>query len=233
MHFIFYNIMKYPRTYHLPFSKGTTSDDRILKAGWFDNYKGREVVLTEKLDGENNCMTPYGVFARSHAAPTRNPWSRNLWDYGGLYEKVKGVIGPYEEVFGENLYGEHSIKYNRLSHYFHIFAVRGLSNEMFHFPVFYSWDDVCLVAEMMGVPTVPLLWRGVFDSEDEVEAKINELMSQPSTYGDEKEGVVMRIADEFYTDDFPKCVCKYVRANHVQTDEHWTKNWKKAELFRQ
>lgn len=43
----------------------------------------------------------------------------------------------------------------------------------------------------------------------------------------------MRIADEFYTEDFPKYVCKFVRANHVQTDEHWTKNWRKAELCRQ
>lgn len=223
--------MKYPRTYHLPFSKGATSDDRILKSGWFDNYKGKEVVLTEKLDGENSCLSHFGVYARSHAAPTKNPWNKNLWEYGGLYDRVKSFIGPDEMVFGENLYGEHSIVYNKLTHYFHIFAVTGLSNEMFHFPVFYSWDDVKLVADMMNVPTVPLLWRGVFNNEEEVERKINELMLQPSAYGVEKEGVVMRVANEFYTEDFSKFVCKYVRANHVQTDEHWTKNWKRAKLI--
>ena len=56
-------------------------------------------------------------------------------------------------------------------------------------------------------------------------------MSEPSTFGKEKEGCVIRKANSF-TDEqgFENNVCKYVRANHVQTDEHWTKNWKKAEL---
>lgn len=223
--------MKYPRTYHLPFSQGATSDDKRLGSGWFENYKGREVVITEKLDGENSCLSCDGVFARSHATETRSPWSRNLWGNDGLYWKVKGKIGEYEEVFGENLYGEHSIHYDRLPEYFHIFAVVGLSNDMFHFPIFYSWDDVELTASIMELPTVPILWRGVFHSEDEVKQKIDEIMQQLSAYGDTKEGVVMRIADEFSVDEFPKYVCKYVRANHVQTDKHWTKHWKKAQLI--
>ena len=56
-------------------------------------------------------------------------------------------------------------------------------------------------------------------------------MTEPSNFGKEKEGCVIRKANAF-TDEqgFEKNVCKYVRANHVQTDEHWTKNWKKAEL---
>jgi hypothetical protein len=56
-------------------------------------------------------------------------------------------------------------------------------------------------------------------------------MNMPSAYGNTKEGIVMRLAGEFDGDDFPNYVCKYVRANHVQTDEHWTRNWKKAELI--
>jgi hypothetical protein len=42
---------KYPRTYHFPFSPGTTSDDRIAKNTNI-LYK-RPVIITEKLDGEN------------------------------------------------------------------------------------------------------------------------------------------------------------------------------------
>ena len=71
--------MKYPRTYHLPFSPGATKDDKRLSGDWFSHYKGKEVVITEKLDGENSCITRYDVFARSHGAPTRSPWSINLW----------------------------------------------------------------------------------------------------------------------------------------------------------
>ena len=100
--------MKYPRTYHLPYSPGATKDDkkRSVKNGinWFSYYKGKEIVITEKLDGENTCFTRQDVYARSHGAPTRSPWSRNLWDpYDGLYWKVQSKIGTYESIFGENL----------------------------------------------------------------------------------------------------------------------------------
>lgn len=217
--------MKYPRTYHMPWSPGATSDDKILKLGWFDNYKGKQVVFTEKLDGENTCMTYADVYARSHGAPTRSPWSRNLWDLQeGLYWKVKNAIGPNEEVFGENLYGEHSIHYDRLLAYWHMFAVNNGER-------WYSWDEVCEFAEMLGVPHVPELYRIVVQDEEQVKTIVNDLMRMPSCYGKEKEGIVMRIVDSFPIEEFPNCVCKYVRANHVQTDEHWTRNWKKAELY--
>lgn len=63
--------MKYPRTYHLPYSPGTTNDDKKLKDDWFDHFKNQEIVITEKLDGENTAFTSQDVYARSHGAPTR------------------------------------------------------------------------------------------------------------------------------------------------------------------
>ena len=52
---------KYGRTYHFPFSPGTTSDDRINHDYWQDVEQLKEVVHTEKLDGENNCLSKHGV----------------------------------------------------------------------------------------------------------------------------------------------------------------------------
>jgi len=223
------NNSKYPRTYHLPFSPGATSDDKRLQDGWFDFYKGKEVVFTEKLDGENTAMNCVDVYARSHSAPTRSPWSRNLWDtYDGLYWKVKNLIGPNETVYGENLYGEHSIHYDVLDAYWHMFAVNDGN-------LWYSWDEVKEFAEILDVPHVPELERCVLREEGEVKEIIDELMEHTSYYAcrSGREGVVMRITDSFPIMEFPHCVCKYVRANHVQTDEHWTKNWKKAQLIDQ
>lgn len=219
--------MKYPRTYHLPFSPGATSDDKRLQDGWFDFYKGKEVVFTEKLDGENTAMNCVDVYARSHGAPTRSPWSRNLWDPSdGLYWKVKNFIGPNETVYGENLYGEHSIHYDALDTYWHMFAVNDGN-------LWYSWDEVKEFAKILGVPHVPELERCVLREEGEVKEIIDELMEHTSYYACKsgREGVVMRLTDSFPIMEFPRCVCKYVRANHVQTDEHWTKNWKKAQLW--
>ncbi len=219
--------MKYPRTYHLPWSPGATSDDKKLQDGWFDFYKGKEVVFTEKLDGENTAMTHYDVYARSHGAPTRSPWSRNLWDsYDGLYWKIKQYIGPNETIYGENLYGEHSIHYDCLSDYWHMFAVNDGN-------LWYSWDEVKEFAKILCVPHVPELERCVLREEGEVKEIIDELMEHTSYYACKsgREGVVMRITDSFPIMEFSNYVCKYVRANHVQTDEHWTRNWKKAQLW--
>ena len=41
---------KYPRTYHLPFSPGTTSDDKKLGADWFKDYEGKEVDMSIYLN---------------------------------------------------------------------------------------------------------------------------------------------------------------------------------------
>lgn len=42
--------MKYPRTYHLPFSPGATKDDKKLQGDWFDFYRGKKIIFTEKLE---------------------------------------------------------------------------------------------------------------------------------------------------------------------------------------
>ena len=216
--------MKYPRTYHLPYSPGATKDDKKLQDGWFSNYIGEEIVITEKLDGENIHMNQKDCYARSDGAPTRSPWSRNIWDpKDGLYWKIKPLIGPNETIFGENLYGEHSIHYGKLDNYFHLFAVNDGNK-------WYSWDFVKMMAKVLDVPHVPELWRGWIYNEKQLEELVNKFTSIPSIYGDTREGVVIRLTSSFPLDDFKHYVCKWVRPNHVQTDEHWTKNWKRAEL---
>lgn len=97
--------MKYPRTYHLPFSPGTTSDDRF--ATDFSEIIGKPIVITEKLDGENCGMNKYGVFARSHAAPTTSPWSREVRNLYDALNVKKSLIGTDITAFGENMEGIH------------------------------------------------------------------------------------------------------------------------------
>lgn len=217
--------MKYPRTYHLPYSPGATKDDKKLQDDWFEYYRGKEIVITEKLDGENIHMNQKDCYARSDGAPTRSPWSRNIWDpHEGLYWRIKTLIGSNETLFGENLYGEHSIHYDKLPSYFHLFAVSTES-------VWESWKSVKLFGAILGVKTVPELWRGFVYDEKQLKELVNKFVNMSSIYGDTREGVVIRLTNSFKLDDFKHCVCKWVRPNHVQTDEHWTKNWVKAKLI--
>src|SRR5687767_12471226 len=111
---------KYGRTFHYPFSPGTSSDDRINHDYWRDVSKINTVIHTEKLDGENNCLSRHGVFARSHAAPTVSAWTGKMRE---RWELIKNDLGDIE-IFGENLYAIHSIEYRKLEHHYYVFAVR-------------------------------------------------------------------------------------------------------------
>ena len=107
---------KYGRTYHYSFSPGTTSDDRINHTYWEDIQQIATLIHTEKLDGENNCLSRHGVFARSHAAPTTSPWTRELRE---RWELMKNDLRDIE-IFGENLYAIHSIEYRKLETHFYV-----------------------------------------------------------------------------------------------------------------
>ena len=65
---------KYGRSLHAQISLGTTSDDRFMSNGYVKAFAEMDdLVVTEKLDGQNNCFNKYGLFARSHLAPTQHP----------------------------------------------------------------------------------------------------------------------------------------------------------------
>ena len=72
---------------HFLWSPGTTSDDRFA----YDISKliGTPIVITEKLDGENNSMTSNGVYARSHVDFTVSPWSAKVRE---LHSDLKSSI---------------------------------------------------------------------------------------------------------------------------------------------
>lgn len=210
----------YPRTRHMKGSPGATPDDIITTDNdWIIPFLNREIILSEKLDGENTSITNQSVYARSKY-PSINPWSVNIRE---LFPYVKDYISDDEIVFGENLYAIHSIEYNNLPSYFHIFAVFNTKEN-----IWYSWDDVVDFAGVLDLPTVPVLFRGTISSEKELMDMINSFMSKPSTYGIEKEGVVMRLASEIKPEDWNNSVAKWVRANHVRTNKRWEDHWKEA-----
>lgn len=215
---------KYPRTYHLPFSLGATNDDKIVDSDWFDYLVGKDLVLTEKLDGQNTALMQSGVFARSHAQPTQNEWDKYLIEPNGLFDRIKSYIGENEIIYGENMFGIHSIEYDKLTDYFYVFNIRDDER-------WYSWNEVTEMCEILGLSQVPTLYVGSFNNPTELEDKIKELMKNGSTFGKTIEGVVVRVMEEFPLNEFKHNVIKFVRANHVQTDKHWTKNWKQAKII--
>lgn len=197
---------KYPRTYHLPWSEGRTSDDKVLKNVEF--FAGKEVVVTEKLDGENTTMYADYLHARSLDAkshPSRN-WVKTL------HASIAHHIPSGWRICGENMYAKHSVYYEALRSYFYLFGIWNEQDNCL------SWDDTVEWAQLIGLETAPVLYRGIFD-----EKKIKNLYTKQSVFGGEQEGYVIRLAESFTYDDFTVSVGKFVRANHVQTNKHWMK----------
>ncbi len=244
---------KYCRSLHAQISLGTTSDDRFMPNGYIEAFsKMDELILTEKLDGQNNCFNKNGVFARSHTAPSNHPWDKPLRDRWAL---IKNDLKELE-IFGENMYGIHSIAYTELESYFYVFAIREGDTWL-------SWEEVKFYANLLDFPTVPeyKLKSGLIDfiNSERSESKILEkwlidnlgmtwiesvetpgLLGgyDPNTEKPCSEGFVIRNSDSYKTNDGVIEVAsnefnnlfKLVRESHVKTDVHWTKTWIAASL---
>lgn len=199
-------IYKYPRTFHLPWSRGATSDDKMLKnTSCFD---GKTVVITEKMDGENSTLARDYYHARSlnsNDHPSRS-WIKQLhsWIAGGIPEGWR--------ISGENVYARHSIAYDNLKSYFYCFSIWDENNYCL------SWKDTVEWCRLLEIEHVPVL-------ENEIEWEYVFFDKNHWTVGFEpspnQEGYVVRNADRFHYDDFSTNVAKWVRKNHVQTDQHW------------
>jgi predicted kinase len=189
----------YPRTPHLPWSPGAASDD--VRAGDLAGLLGREVVVTEKLDGENTTLYADGLHARSldSAHHPSRAWVK------GLQGRIGGEIPPGWRVCGENVFARHSLAYEDLESWFYGFSVWDGDRCL-------DWDRTVRFLRRRGVPAPPVLWRGVFDERT--------LRALPLDTA-RQEGYVVRTVEGFSLREFRRRVAKWVRGGHVQTDTHW------------
>ncbi|MFJ6822915.1 RNA ligase family protein [Streptomyces niveus] len=189
----------YPRTVHVPWSPGVGSDD--VRGGDLDGLRGREVVVTEKMDGENTTLYRDGLHARSLDSghhPSR-AWVK------ALQGRIGALIPDGTRVCGENLYARHSIAYEDLESWFYGFSVWDGEWCL-------GWDETVRVLRGLGIPVPVVLWRGAFD-----ERALRGLKLDPAR----QEGYVVRTVEGFVREDFGRRLAKWVRPRHVQTDTHW------------
>lgn len=193
--------VKFPRTWHLPWSPGMNDDDRMLAN--MDRFRNRRVIVTKKMDGENTTM--YSDFIHARSIDGRHHASRD-W-VKNFHATIAHDIPEGWRVIVENLYAEHSIRYEDLAAYvlgFHVWNDRNVCLE---------WDDTLVWFKLLGITPVEVLFDGIYD-----ERAIRALESQLSW--DRDEGYVVRLADAFSYGEYKTCVGKFVRKGHVQTTKH-------------
>jgi hypothetical protein len=138
-------------------------------------------------------------------------------------------------AWGEDVFGIHSIEYDKLPDSFFLFHVLERQEANIGTPEtagdrFWDWDRVVEFSHQYGLLHVPVLFEGSFSSVDEITKWFMDNIHEPSEYGKTREGFVLRLREGFEFDQFGQNACKFVRANHVQTDQHWKKNWRKARI---
>jgi hypothetical protein len=93
-----------------------------------------------------------------------------------------------------------------------------------------SHADVLAWSENNNMKVAPMIYEGKIESMEWLESYLADELKKESDLGGEREGFVVRVKDSFHKDHFSSNVFKYVRKGHVQTDEHWSRNWKQAKL---
>lgn len=217
---------KYPRTMNLPWSGSESSDD----VWWKDTslFEGQEVVITEKLDGEGTTIYCDG-YTHARSVDSSRHASRSLIKSmaGGISHRIPSGY----RLCGENLFAWHSILYTELSNYFFVFGIYDYNDCVL------SWRATEELCESLGLHTVPVIWRGIWDEEHvkslwegvgafpTFASKVNpadHLPVYPEDFNPcDAEGYVVRRTCWFEHDNFKNCCAKYVRPKHVTTDSNW------------
>lgn len=217
------------------------NDDTGLTS--LESFVGIPLVITHKMDGSNTMLVKdrqNPVRARNGTTPTED--MKLLYKDGGLYwkQEVYEKLPNRLQVFGEWLYAKHSIHYGgnqadeedrgpRLSElvdidddraYFQIFGVYDKKLDMW-----LSWPETEKVANVLGFPTTPVIYcenehdKATFETEHEARTTLTKYAKEVIDNGGE--GVVVRSKFPFHYSQFERKLGKYVRENHVKTDEHW------------
>lgn len=194
--------VKYPRTFHLPWSPGATKDDKVQRD--LSALTGQDVVVTLKMDGEATTIYPDG---HSHARSVTAKAHPSRDHIRALAATIAADIPQGHRISGENLWATHSIEYTDLDAHFLVYSIWNADRAL-------SWDETTEWAELLGLPWVPVMYRGNMPTQAE-------LTTLFAPHADTHEGYVVRPTAAFTLAQFPTHVLKWVRPAHVTTDQHW------------
>jgi len=208
-------LTKYPSTKHVPWGKKVDEDDEVLSS--MEHFYGREVVVSEKMDGEGDATYWNGDFHARSLNARKHPsqaWVKNL------LSQVTPQMPSGWRLYGENVCALHTLRYDNLPTYFFVYQVYDENN------VCLSWDDMTYFLDSIfcfpKLMTVPVLYRGIYDEE-----KIKACYTGKSTFGLIQEGYVVRAANAFKFEDFDQNMAKFVGPDFKRSIKDSTFWWSK------
>jgi hypothetical protein len=201
---------KFPRIAHCPWSENVSSDDKLHPN--MSVFEGHQIIGTIKMDGECTTLAPNYIHARSLEYPPHKSrtWIKQFWNI------VKNDLPQGYQFSGENLFAKHSIHYHYLKSFFYVFMIWNDKD------IVISWEETQQWCALLNLTLVPIFYHGLFDRY-RIHTAYDEYCR---TSKDPVEGYVIRLPNEisFNEIDINKCfksISKWVRKDHVTTNEHW------------
>lgn len=101
---------------------------------------------------KNYCLSFFlsQVYARTTNSEATHP---SFGPIKQLSSQISYLLDDDIQLFGENMFGVHSIEYDAMNSFFFVFAALRDQTQWL------SWNEVTDMAELIGVPTVPLVAR--------------------------------------------------------------------------
>lgn len=207
--------IKYPHTPYLGFSPSVDALD-VSDSGYFnlEQFLGKPLMVATKMDGSNALLTHAIVAARNGSIASHKSFDM----LKAMHGKMSYLIPEDIQVFGEWLYAKHSIHYSgylALPALFQVFAIYKRSWQMW-----LGWEAVKAWSMKLGFPTVPVVGMIEESNSQKLTHALTQLGNSVIKKG--HEGIVVRSIYPFHYGQFSSNIAKYVRPNHVTTDEHWS-----------
>ncbi len=200
------NRFKYPRTFHLPYSLKKGEDDKVLASD--DILEGKQVVVTEKMDGENT--TIYADYL--HARSIDSDWDESKRWLDRLRTFIEPDIPKGWRICGENLFYKHTIHYNQLDTLFYVYSIWNEQNECL------SWKETLDWCQLLNLQPIPVIYQGLYKKDTILHAFAN--YTKSATYP--VEGFVVRLSESFAFENFKQSVAKFVNDTfQITTTRHW------------
>ena len=200
---------KHSRIGHLPFSKSKGKDDLDFAMA---NFVGQQVVVSEKMDGENTTIYSDG-FCHARSIDSSYHPSR------GKAKALAAAIAPYLpdnwRMCAENMGATHTIEYRKN---IPTLLVHSLWKENTMLSYEHGADFVSQL-DHLSIQMAPLLYKGTWD-----ENAIRSSWKEKGAYG-RSEGFVVRLSAEIEIADFPDSVAKYVSDSFQVGQVHWSKRF--------
>jgi len=216
-------IIKYPRTPHL-YGSHVHDDDKVISEDKsLSLIQNTSLVIEEKVDGSN-----VGIFftksklyiqSRGHILRGNDHPSFDMFK-AWVFSKtdiLNSILKDRYIMYGEWLYAVHTLRYNRLPHYFLEFDILDKK----HMKFLSTNKRQSLLADS-GIQSVPVLHKGALKSMKQLV-----LLITTSNFGGEPmEGMYLKIEEDGYVTDR----CKFVRKEFLMSAANRGKLWKENQI---